>query len=903
MNAAQAGDEIWVAAGTYRPRGVSRRGLDRTATFQLKSDVAIYGGFAGVEAIRERRDPERNETILSGDLIGDDDPTTAAADLIDDPTRQDNAFHVVTGSGTRASAMLDGFVITGGNANGTLGSETLRGGGMYNDRGTPTLANCTFSRNVASSVEEDGGGGAMYNQNSSPVLTNCVFVANSARFGGGMYNHPGSPTLTNCTFNGNWGDLGGGMCNRDGSNPMLTHCVFTENGAESAGGGGGGMGNWNFASPTLINCTFSGNWTWADGGGMGNWDDASPTLINCMFNANTALRGGAMINLAQSSPTLTNCTLNGNRASIAGGGIFERVDSRSTLANCILWSNRDQGGTGAFAQLDSGTSLVTFSCIQGFGRSRRTGNIGIDPRFVDAVGPDGEPATGDENLRLRLDSPCIDAGDNESVPPTVTTDLDGTPRFVDMLDNFDTGNGASPIVDMGAYEAHTPSIYYVDAVNGDNNNNGLRPAAAFASIQKGIDSAEDGDTVLVYSAIYSEEINFLGKALTVQSAADVAVIENPGDFAVSFYNGEGPDSVLKNFIIRNSFMGIFIAGSSPTMSNVTVVDNKYGIEAYASSEPDISNSIFWYNTDDDLFGCHARYSCIERGGEGEGNIYADPLFVDPVNNDYHLFSERGRYWPEHDVWVLDEVTSPCVNSGDPRVDPSGEPIPNGGRINMGAYGGTAYASMSELNQPPLDFDGSFVDGQIVFQQINLALSVPGDWVAAVTKEAKRELRRPSNQSDYVYDAMYDAILPKNYLLFHVGGEEFGAGTSFADVHLRGYVKLGDLTQEITALEKRLKEAIGELKSRPYFSDQPNFIELVESAVSNVQIGGRNFHRIELLLNLRFHDYGFAALIDTYVLQSGSHSYIFAFCGAFAERWKLTTQAEFQRLILESLRLG
>jgi len=85
---------------------------------------------------------------------------------------------------------------------------------------------------------------------------------------------------------------------------------------------------------------------------------------------------------------------------------------------------------------------------------------------------------------------------------------------------------------------------------------------------------------------------------------------------------------------------------------------------------------------------------------------------------------------------------------------------------------------------PIDFNGSFVGGQIVFQQSNLALSVPGDWVAAVTKQAKRKLRRPSNQSDYVYDAMYDAILPKTFLLFHVGGEEFGGGSSFADVHLR-----------------------------------------------------------------------------------------------------------------------
>jgi hypothetical protein len=77
-----------------------------------------------------------------------------------------------------------------------------------------------------------------------------------------------------------------------------------------------------------------------------------------------------------------------------------------------------------------------------------------------------------------------------------------------------------------------------------------------------------------------------------------------------------------------------------------------------------------------------------------GRLYqplGGPLFAD----DYHLRSERGRHWPAHDVWVLDKVTSVCVDGGDPAVEPSNEPMPNGGRINMGAYGDTAYASMSE----------------------------------------------------------------------------------------------------------------------------------------------------------------------------------------------------------------
>jgi len=244
---------------------------------------------------------------------------------------------------------------------------------------------------------------------------------------------------------------------------------------------------------------------------------------------------------------------------------------------------------------------------------------------------------------------------------------------------------------------------YVDAVNGNDNNNGSAPQTAFATINKGIEAATDGQVVLVYPGLYIEEIDFMGKTITVQgvvvSPAGAPVLWNPGDFAVSFYSGEGPDSILRNFIIKDSFIGIFIADSSPTLSNLTIVGNKYGIEAYAGSQPEITNTILWNNIESDLFGCRVRYSCVERGGEGD--ITEDPLFVDPDNDDYHLRSERGRYWPEHDIWVLDKVTSPCIDAGDPFGGAVNEPMPNGSRINIGAYGGTTEASLSpgEQNLP------------------------------------------------------------------------------------------------------------------------------------------------------------------------------------------------------------
>lgn len=127
----------------------------------------------------------------------------------------------------------------------------------------------------------------------------------------------------------------------------------------------------------------------------------------------------------------------------------------------------------------------------------------------------------------------------------------------------------------------------------------------------------------------------------------------------------------------------------------------------------VINSIFWGNQAS--AGGHqistsspatltVRYSDVQGGRFGvygtgtvvwdAGNIDQDPLFADPNGEDYHLKSQRGRYWPAYQVWVLDPVTSPCIDAGDPTSPMEDEPQPNGNRINMGAYGGTEWASLS-----------------------------------------------------------------------------------------------------------------------------------------------------------------------------------------------------------------
>ena len=275
----------------------------------------------------------------------------------------------------------------------------------------------------------------------------------------------------------------------------------------------------------------------------------------------------------------------------------------------------------------------------------------------------------------------------------------------DYFGNSVSMDGANVIVGAYGDDDYTGSVYiftneftyHVDAFNGNDDDDGWSMETAFATIGRGIEAAEDGDTVLVWPGVYAEAVEFLGKAITVRSASDAAVIEGVDEWSdtVSFYQYEEANSVLKNFIIRDSYAGVFVRRGSPTISNVTFVNNLYGIEASAGSSPDVSNCIFWDNLEDDLLGCEARFSCIERGGTGIGNIDSEPLFADANGGDYHLLSERGRYWPAIDMWVLDDVTSPCIDAGDLLVDYSSERMPNGGRINVGAYGGTGYAGMNE----------------------------------------------------------------------------------------------------------------------------------------------------------------------------------------------------------------
>lgn len=229
--------------------------------FTLKNGVAIYGGFAGNEDPTnfnlDDRDFEGNETILSGHFW---EPHWQ-------PALHFHTYHVFfhpEGTDLDKTAVLDGFTITGGKADGEKPHN--QGGGMKNTDCNITLTNVTISGN-----ETSGYGGGILNHSSNPRLTNVTISGNTAPNGGGIYNQFSDPTLTNVTISGNTASNGGGIFNTLGSSPTLTNVTISENFASQ------GRGIFNYSSsPTITNSIFWGN----DGSGQEiyNMQGSSPTV-------------------------------------------------------------------------------------------------------------------------------------------------------------------------------------------------------------------------------------------------------------------------------------------------------------------------------------------------------------------------------------------------------------------------------------------------------------------------------------------------------------------------------------------------------------------------------------------------------------------------------------------------
>ena len=289
-------------------------------------------------------------------------------------------------------------------------------------------------------------------------------------------------------------------------------------------------------------------------------------------------------------------------------------------------------------------------------------------------------------------------------------------------------------------------------------------AHPFDRVQEAIDVAAPGARVLVHAGTYHENINLLGKSISLvgidpndPNVADYPVLVGHGvGPVVSFYSGEDPNCRVTGFRItggRNEpATALYCHRSSPTISNCLIVGNRSarrggaGISCIDSAAVFVNctitdnyageggTGIDLQNSDVTLLNCivrgnlpqditvdddsqpSVRHSNITGSWPLAGNMDQDPLFaargywvdrqhpevpVDPshsgavwIDGDYHVKSQAGRWDALGQVWVVDSVTSPCVDGGSPESPLAAESLPHGGRVNLGAYGGTAWASKS-----------------------------------------------------------------------------------------------------------------------------------------------------------------------------------------------------------------
>ncbi|MHC4640871.1 MAG: right-handed parallel beta-helix repeat-containing protein [Planctomycetota bacterium] len=533
IDAAACGDTLIVSAGTYN--GDINFNGKNIRVFSMNPDdpnivaLTIIQG-TGAGPVVTFSGSESQSCVLDGLTITDGNTTGDGGGICGNGTEATIANCVITnnhadGAGGGVSncngtivgcTITDNTAYSGGGISGfnspiliedclISGNSAIRyGGGVFLEGyagpgfgGVPQARQCLITENTAG---ENGGGISSFIDHL--VVTNCSFSGNYCKFnGGGMAVGGSNTTVSNCTFSDNSVNAGGGGMWNYYSSPLVVDCIFRGNSANF----GGGMENTSSqSSPTLTNCTFIGNTAIRDGGGMRNRYTNTPTLTNCLFSGNLADRhGGGIRNERSSSPTFTNCTFRGNSAENTCGGISNHHDSNPVLTNCILWGNTDNAGMSEdeAAQIQSGTPIINYSCIKGWtGFLGGIGNIGIDPCFVELGywDPNGTPADANDDFwidgdnHLLPDSPCIDAGDNTAVPPSLVKDLDGNPRIM---------NGA---VDMGAFEFQGPRNFYVDD-DAAGANNGLSWANAFNCLQDALAVAQYGDEIWVAQGIYKPD--------------------------------------------------------------------------------------------------------------------------------------------------------------------------------------------------------------------------------------------------------------------------------------------------------------------------------------------------------------------------------------------------------------